>query len=196
MGFFSLFRKKEGSAGDVARAGSGIDPGLKYCPQCGDEYRAEILRCAGCAVDLITGAQRLAMEQARSLGRASRSMEIAAGETLVILRSGQLKDLKLLRKQLADEGIPSIIGGEGGACCSSGCRGGPELQLQVREADARDALAVLASVFRESTALHDHDLTHLQAAFNPGTAADRCPACGTRFAVETAICPECGLNVG
>lgn len=196
MGLFSLFRKKEESAGDIGRKGSGIDPGLKYCPQCGDEYRAEIDRCAGCGVELISGVQRLAMEQARNRGRTGRSMEIAAGEALVTLRSGQLKDIKVLQRQLADERIPSIIGGEGGACCRSGCRGGPELQLQVREADVQDALAVLAHDFRKSTALEDHDLTHLQAAFDPRTAADRCPACGTRFAPTVATCPECGLCVG
>ena len=195
MGFFSLFKKKDGSAGDGAQPGSAIDCGLKYCPQCGDEYRAEIVRCAGCNVDLITGTERLAMDQARNRGRTDRSMEIVAGDTLVTLRSGQLKDIKLLQKQLAGERIPSIIGGEGGACCRSGCRG-PELQLQVRETDVQDALAVLAHDFRNSTALYDHDLTHLQAAFDPRTAADRCPDCGTRFAPAAATCPECGLCVG
>lgn len=195
MGFFSLFGKKEGPIDEAAHPDSGIDPGLKYCPRCGDEYRAEIARCAGCSVELITGVQRLAMEQARNRGRTGRSMEIAAGETLVTLRSGQLKDIKVLQRQLADERIPSLIGGEGGACCRSGCRGS-ELQLQVREADVQDALAVLAHDFRKSTALEDHDLTHLQAAFDPRTAADRCPACGTRFAPTVATCPECGLCVG
>lgn len=196
MGLFSLFRKGRETAERSARPGAAIDCELKYCPRCGDEYRPEIERCAACAVELISGGERLAMEQARDPGRSGRSQEIAAGEPLVVLRSGQLKDVKLLRRQLAEQGIPSIIGGEGGACCSSGCRGGPEMQLQVREADAREALAVLADDFRKSTALHDHDLTHLQAAFDPRTAADRCPACGAGLPGESAVCPECGLNVG
>ncbi|MCW5200967.1 hypothetical protein VU07_04100, partial [Desulfobulbus sp. F4] len=32
-----------------------IEPELKYCPKCGDEYRAEIIACAACAVSLISG---------------------------------------------------------------------------------------------------------------------------------------------
>ena len=37
-----------------------IESDLKYCPRCGDEYRAEIATCAACRCDLLSGRQVLA----------------------------------------------------------------------------------------------------------------------------------------
>lgn len=116
MGIFSIFRRKSGPAADSGRAGDGIDPGLMYCPQCHGEYRAGFVRCATCGIDLISGALRLARLAGGNRRSAGGSMEIAAEDTLVTLRSGQLKDLKHYRKLLAAEGIPAIIGGEASAC--------------------------------------------------------------------------------
>ena len=111
MGIFSWMRKKSGAA-----AAGDIDPGLMYCPQCHGEYRAGIVRCAACEVELVSGAERLARRGGGGR-RAVRGTEaITAADALISLRRGQLKDLKYLRKLLAAEGIPSIIGGEGTAC--------------------------------------------------------------------------------
>jgi hypothetical protein len=112
MGFLSLFRKKSGPAASAGQAGDGIDPGLMYCPQCNGEYRAGIVRCAACEIELISGAQRLAGLQGQSRRSAGRFMAITAADTLVTLRRGQLNEIKFFHNLLAAAHIPSIIGGE------------------------------------------------------------------------------------
>lgn len=195
FGKFSFFKKKTEQASPAKAAVAGIDPELQYCPTCGGEYRAEIERCAVCEVALISGARKIALLQEKEQRYLSRSMEIAAEEKLLVIRKGQINDIKYFQKLLADERIPSIIGGEAEAC-RKGCRGGPELSLQIREADVQEAMTVLARDFKRSTALDSHDLSHLQAAFDPRAAATACPACGTQLAPTTTTCPECGLCFG
>ena len=195
FGIFSFFKKKTEQADPVARAVAGIDPDLQYCPSCGGEFRADITRCAVCQVDLISGVQQLALVQGRDQQKFNRSMEITAGDKLVTLRKGQIQDMKYFQKLLADERIPAVIGGEADGC-RKGCRGGPDLDLQIREADIQAAMAVLANDFKKSTALDDHDLSHLHAAFDPRATKTVCPACGSQFAPTTTTCPECGLCFG
>jgi hypothetical protein len=196
FGKFSLFKKKaDKNKSPVAHVMHGVDLELKYCPGCGDEFRADIEHCQTCKVDLISGAQKLALIQQKDRRFSERSMEIASEEKLVTLRKGQINDMKYIQKLLADERIPSIIGGEAEAC-RKGCRGGPEMHLQIREADIQDAMMVMAHEFKSSTALDSHDLSHLHAAFDPRATKAACPACGTQFAPTTTTCPECGLCFG
>ncbi len=192
---FSFFKKKTGQADPASQVVAGIDPELQYCPTCGGEYRADIERCAVCQIDLISGAQKLALLQHTDRQFSSRSMEITAEDKLITLRKGQVKDIKYFQKLLADQRIPSIIGGEADAC-RKGCRGGPELYLQIREADGQDAMVVLAHDFKNSTALDSHDLSYIHAAFDSRAAKTTCPACGSQFAPTTTTCPECGLCFG
>jgi hypothetical protein len=195
FGKFSFFKKKTEQEDPAAKAVGGIDPGLQYCPKCGDEYRAGIVRCAACQVDLISGAQQIALVHGREQQKFKRSMEITAGDKLVTLRRGQIQDMKYFQKLLADERIPAVIGGEADAC-RKGCRGGPDLELQIREADTEAAMAVLAHDFKKSTALDGYDLSHLHAAFDPRANKTVCPACGMQVAHTTKTCPECGLCFG
>jgi len=116
MGIFSWFSRKDGPAAGPGPAGDTIDPGLMYCPQCHGEYRAGIVRCAACDVDLVSGAGRLARSGGGSRRSAGPVLEITAEDTLISLRRGQLKDIKYLKKLLAAEGIAAIIGGEEASC--------------------------------------------------------------------------------
>ncbi|MDP3480273.1 MAG: hypothetical protein Q8R88_10910 [Desulfoprunum sp.] len=192
---FSFFKKKTEQISPKTQIVAGIDPELQYCPSCGDEYRADFKRCAVCQIDLISGVQKLALLQHNDRQAVNRSMEIKAEDKLITLRKGQVNDIKYFQKILADQRIPSIIGGEADAC-RKGCRGGPELHLQIREADGQDAMVVLAHDFKNSTALDSHDLSHIHAAFDPRAAKTACPACGSQFAPTTTTCPECGLCFG
>ena len=62
-----------------------IHPDLQYCPQWGDEYRAEISHCAACAVVLMSGRQRLQQEEERRAVMENRYVAIKEGEELVVV---------------------------------------------------------------------------------------------------------------
>ena len=169
-----------------------IEPDLNYCPQCGDEYRAEITRCAGCGCVLHTGSQVLAARAAGMDGTVPTIHPIQPGEPLVALRQGPVLQIKQLREHLLRHGLPALAGSEQGAACATGCRG-PEVQLRVREADLPAVLAVLAAEYRQSTGLKDHDLSLVSEVYDAGADEATCPACGCCFATSLTACPDCGL---
>ena len=168
------------------------DPDLKYCPQCDEEYREEIISCASCNIELITGSEKLAMEEAAKIKFASRSMDITADDELANIRKGPLGDMKHLQGLLASENIPSLVAGEKGNC-GKGCCGGGDFYLQIKMVDGEDAMEVLAREFKRTTALDSHDLSHVHAVFDTGAASSTCPACGFTFSTSESTCPDCGL---
>lgn len=169
-----------------------IDPDLKYCPQCDEEYRAEIEKCVSCNISLVGGEERLAQEEAVKQQRESRSMTISSDDELANIRKGSLHDMKQLQSILAKENIPSLLAGEGGGNCGKGCCG-TELYLQIRIADGEEAMRVLAHDFKKKTALDSHDLSTAHAVFDTGAESSTCPACGCSFSTRSNTCPDCGL---
>lgn len=168
------------------------DPDLKYCPQCDEEYRQEIVTCVSCNIELITGNEKLVMEEEAKIKKTSRSMKISSDDELANIRKGPLGDMKRLKALLAAENIPSLIAGEKGSC-GKGCCGGGELYLQIKIADGQAAMEVLANEFKRTTALDSHDLSNIHAVFDTGAEKSTCPACGCTFATSSSTCPDCGL---
>ena len=169
-----------------------IDPDLKYCPRCNDEYRADIVTCAECGVELLTGRQMQAMLEKRRQGRAAGAVPIRPDEELVDVRRGAVLQIKELQVILGEHGIPSLAVGEGGGGCGKGCCG-TDLVLRVRPGDAPEVARILEEEYIRGTALAEHDGGHLDAVFDMDAQQATCPACGCRFATTTTTCPECGL---
>jgi hypothetical protein len=168
------------------------DPDLNYCPQCDDEYREDIETCATCNISLISGSERLALEEAERNKMAARTMDISSADELANIRKGPLGDMKYLQGLLAAEKIPSILYGEEGSC-GGGCCGGGDVYLQIKIADGEEATKVLAKDFQRTTALDSHDLSTAHAVFDTGAESSTCPACGVTFSTTSKTCPECGL---
>ena len=165
-----------------------IDPECTYCPRCGDEYRAEIRTCAACGVDLVRGALLLA--RLNRQGSAEPPLAIEPDEPLVAVRRGPLAQIKALHVYLVDCGLPSLVTKEEGGAC--GCRG-PEVVLQVREADLDGVMEALAREYLHSTGLAEHDTRFAGAVYDAGATEAVCPACGCRFTTTSTVCPDCGL---
>lgn len=166
------------------------DPDLMYCPKCDEEYRAEIVMCAACNVELIGGGERLAQEETQKQKVDARSMAITNDDELANVRKGSLHDMKQLQTLLAKENIPSLLAGDGGSgkgCC------GDDLYLQIKVSDAEDAMRVLADDFKVKTSLDSHDLSTAHAVFDTGAESSTCPACGFSFSTSSSTCPDCGL---
>lgn len=171
-----------------------IDPELKYCPQCNDEYRAEIEQCAACEVLLITGAQRLESEKARQEQMATRKGELTPEDEVVVIERGSLHDLKRLEDLLAAERIGTRLIGDENSCSKNCCPS--TFFLQVRREDAPAALELLAAEHHRLTGLDLADNAHTDAVFNPYAAEANCPACGCCFSTSSTTCPDCGLSFG
>jgi hypothetical protein len=164
-----------------------IEPDLNYCPQCHDEYRAEIIRCAACAVELIPGSVLLRAEKTK----ADRSLPLRPDDDLVAVSKGAVLQMQQLQALLKREGIPSRSVNEDGGCGQGCC--GPSLTVQVRKADLKDVEAILAQDYLRSTGLCARDLSAAGTVFDAAANSALCPACGCRFSTAQSACPDCGL---
>ena len=98
-----------------------IDPDLKYCPKCKDEYRADITLCADCGITLLSGSEMLAATGKLDVIRNSRKGAIVPGDDIVPIHKGPLGELRPIEKELLAENIGVIISKDAGGC---GCSGG------------------------------------------------------------------------
>ncbi|NLZ17727.1 MAG: hypothetical protein GX087_08365 [Desulfobulbaceae bacterium] len=170
----------------MARTRTKFDLDCMYCPQCGDEYRAEITTCAECKVALVSGAL-MAESTMPPVYR-----EIEPHEELLAVRRGPILLIRQLQAYLRSVGLASLIGpGEDG--CKSGCRG-PEVELKVRASEAEEVYAALAQEHRQSTGLWEPEHALAGARFDVEVGQAACPACGCLFSADTVLCPDCGLR--
>lgn len=164
---------------------------LNYCPQCQDEYRADIKSCASCKVDLLRGAEMLEMVNRSQQSRNSRRGALTADDDIVTIHKGPLADLKKMEKAFQRENIGMVIVGDEGGCNKGCCP--TTFFLQVRREDARAAAALVQDDFQRVTGLDDYDTSHCDAVFNQDASHTICPACGFEFETSTTTCPDCGL---
>jgi hypothetical protein len=171
-----------------------IDPELKYCPECDDEYRAEIVRCAACGVELITGLEKIAQQKEQQERLEKRSTELSPDDDLVVIRRGPLPDMRHLRELLSGENIATLLAGDEKSCGKGCC---PSVyDLLVRREDCLEALHILEEEHRRTTGLADFDYSAADVVFNPAAGAACCPACGHSFPTSETTCPDCGLSIG
>lgn len=171
-----------------------IDPDLKYCPKCDDEYRADIENCAVCEIALITGRDKIAMQEAQQQQLAQRKGELSPDEDIVTIHSAPMQDMRHIEELLAAENIGTLVVGDekscGKGCCPS------NYYLQVRREEAQDAFQIIQAEQQRVTALHHHDTTHVDNVFNADASEATCPACGHTFSTTSTTCPDCGLCFG
>ena len=98
-----------------------IDPDLKYCPKCKDEYRADIELCADCGIILLSGSEMLSAVGKVEAIKNNRKGTIEPGEDIVPIHKGPLGELRPIEKELLDENIGVIISKDAEGC---GCSGG------------------------------------------------------------------------
>jgi len=168
-----------------------IEDELKYCPQCKEEYRAEIETCATCETLLLSGVAMRALQGEQQQKKAGRSMDMSPDDEMVDIRKGPILQIKEMQKILADQSLPSLAVTEEGGCGKGCC--GTDLLLRVRMADIQDVIAVLEKEHVRATGLSDHDTSNAGAVFNTRAEQATCPACGCNFSTTNPTCPDCGL---
>lgn len=168
-----------------------IEPDLKYCPRCNDEYRAEIVTCVTCEVELLTGRELLEQEKRKKDSLAGRSMDIGPDDELIDIRKGAVLEIKQIQARLAREGFPSLVVGDSKSCGKGCC--GTDVLLRVRRSDIEEIAAIFQREYISATALHEHDISLAGSVFNPSAGQTTCPACGHTFSATGNTCPDCGL---
>jgi hypothetical protein len=177
-----------------------VEPDLKYCPQCDDEYMAEIEKCAVCGVNLITGVQKVEMEEARRKKLERRVSEISPDDDLGRIRRGTLPEMRHLANLLHNERIGALLVGDLSTCGKD--RFGNTLStpttydLLVRKEDGLEAQQIIHEEHRRTTDLEQYDHSNADSVFNPEAGEACCPACGHAFPTTETTCPDCGLNFG
>ncbi len=171
-----------------------VDPNLKYCLTCQDEYMPEIVNCPICHDQLQTGQQVLEIEEARRNRLANRSGQVSSEDEVVSIRQGTLNDMKHLENLLKAENLGVLIAGDENSCGKGCCAS--NFFLQVRKEEAYDALKILEAEFLRTTGIEYHDTTHADSVFDPKAGEVVCPACGHAFSPTSTSCPDCGLQFG
>jgi hypothetical protein len=154
----------------------------RYCTNCEEEFRPEILRCSDCGGELEDR-----YEEEDTEGRpvvASRTAEPetpappeASDEYRAVFQSIESAPVKEAADGLAAAGLRFRV-----------TAGGSGFTLLVRSEDVPAAAAALSG--REGSLL-------IADAQPPvGAEGGACPACGSSVAPGVLECPECGLVVG
>jgi len=171
-----------------------FEPDLKYCPQCRDEYRAEIVRCAVCGVELLLGSEMVNLDNGKQMQRERRTDALSPTDDLVAIHKAPIADIRHLEELLRHERIICLVSGDEQSCNKGCCP--TSFYLLVRREDASDAVGVIQAVHAQNTALHHHDTSHSHGVFNADAGEACCPACGHKFPTAFTTCPDCGLCFG
>jgi hypothetical protein len=167
---------------------------VRVCPDCGEEYRPEIVSCADCGAvleDRFLGEEGETAEDA--LPAAPLPSEVAPdlSHHQVIFTSGQARDLVPLAEALKAKGVAFRFvdtPAEEEVRAAS-------YRLLVHEDDSEAARRALAPILGTAGAGEE-------AAAGPDSAQGetrgeaRCPACGQELEAGAPECPECGLGLG
>jgi hypothetical protein len=150
----------------------------RYCPNCDDEFRPDIVRCSDCGGELEDRYDEEYGGERRDGEAAPPEPEAAPEEYRPVFGCMESATLKEAAGVLAAAGVPFRATG-----CSTG------FQLLVREADQSAAAAALQG--REG-------VLGVPADAEPSVGAEggACPACGASVPAAAVECPECGLVVG
>jgi uncharacterized Zn ribbon protein len=167
-----------------------IDPELKYCPKCKDEYRAEIIVCAACEATLLTGLEMLARQREGEGKRSSRKGSLTETDDLVAVRRGPLGELRAYEQLLKAEGIATLMAGDEKSCGKGCCAG--NFDLVVRREDAAEAVKLIEAEIRRTAQIDIGSACHHDAVFHDEAVETTCPACGHKFP-PSPECPDCGL---
>jgi hypothetical protein len=164
---------------------------VRVCPDCGEEYRPEIVVCAECGSLLEDHWEEEGASDRRRVAPAARpepEPELEDHRTLFV--TSHAASLVPLAERLRDAAIAFHLREsrkDARAPTSS-------FSLLVRPEDAARALGALAGLLDESV---DPDrLEAVERAYDPARGYLSCPACSQTLAEAAGECPGCGLSLG
>jgi hypothetical protein len=146
----------------------------RTCPDCGEEFRPEIVRCSDCGAELVDryddGAQT--PDAAEAAGPEKHDVYSPI--------------FNAIESEAMREAAAALAAGGIGFKATGNSLG---FQLLVRSEDRAQAIAALGG--REGAIRFEPD-----SSLSPGQDGGPCPACGGAVAAGALECPECQLVVG
>lgn len=167
-----------------------FDPELKYCPECNDEYRADIHKCHACQCSLLTGDEMIACNEDHGKKKSAGPMAITPDDDLVAVKHGPLAEIRVYEELLNRKHICTVLAGDESSC-GKGCCGG-NFDLLVRQVEAHTASQLIAAEIRRTAVIDSAGELHNDSVFDPLAQDNICPACGHQFSGGME-CPDCGL---
>jgi ssDNA-binding Zn-finger/Zn-ribbon topoisomerase 1 len=171
---------------------------VKICRDCGEEFRAEAVRCSDCGGELEerfldeNGDFVLPDGSAAAPSRPSVPEEEATDlppDHRVVFVTPRAADLVPLAEALRESHVPYRLAEQPGRAEHAP----PQYALLVPNAEAAAALQALAPLLAPES---DADLVHVEARFEAGRGYVRCPACGAARPHGATECSDCGLGFG
>lgn len=177
-----------------------IDPEMRYCPKCNDEYEPEMTACGVCGTALLLGAELHGRRHATRQQVASRKGALTPDDEIITIFKASLNDARRVERLLQRENIGTLLWGDKPSC-GKGCCGGGDLELRVRREDAGAAMLLIEEDFKRQTASHGEHHAVADYVVDPENSENVCPACGATFALDSRsgrslTCPDCGLCFG
>ena len=162
---------------------------MPFCPECRDEYREGIARCAACDVGLVATLEAVNDDELLELERR------LASEELTPVFAGDLENCKARYQVLGEHGIPSLITGDLEAKETETLS--PYMYLQCATEDVEDVAAIFQDLWNESLTLEGIEVDEVDAVDMEAEEIE-CPGCSTLISELTVEgeCPECGLFLG
>lgn len=158
---------------------------VRVCPECGEEFRPEIVRCSDCGALL---ADRVVEEDGASPtagnlhgqdGASAPGGPVPPVAFVRLFRADRAAELEPLAERLGKAGVPYRVRTVQ-----------LSFELLIPEADREKAHALLGNALGPGLAAAD------DPPFDPESGYAVCPACECRLAPRAEECPECGLAVG
>jgi hypothetical protein len=155
---------------------------VRVCPDCGEEFRPEIVRCSDCGALLEDGLEGDVTDGAGETASQGESAAAAVEAPVEIRRrslyaSNRISEIQPLAERLGAAAIRFWVE-----------PAGDTWSVLVAEADEVPGRAIVGELF----GIPDH----AAAAFDPEAGYSACPACGHALEPAAVECPECGLGVG
>jgi len=153
----------------------------RVCPDCGEEFRPEIVRCSDCGAllrdrleDDATAAGGAGPDGEAPGAPASPPVEIRRRS---LYSSNRIREIQPLAERLGSSGTSFWVESAGDSWT-----------VLVAEADEERARAILGEILGMPECP--------SPAFDPEAGYAACPACGHALQSRVVECPECGLAVG
>jgi hypothetical protein len=156
---------------------------VRVCPECGEEFRPEIVSCSDCGSALRDRFQDdetgevLESSEAQPAAPRDEAPPVVEVERRSLYTSNKIQEIRPLADRLGSAGIAFSV-----------VSAGDTWTVLVPEADEERSRAISNELF----GIDDGAVS----AFDPESGYTACPACGHALPPQASECPECGLGVG